>query len=68
MRAFAHPAAWMLPTIYWVYLSRAGYFHEWAAAQHGALAVAQRLGDPRAQAHVRRCLGAALTRLARNGT
>jgi tetratricopeptide (TPR) repeat protein len=55
--------AWMLPTIYWVYLGRAGYYQEWAAIQYAALAVAQRLGDPRAQAHVRRCLGTALTRL-----
>jgi tetratricopeptide (TPR) repeat protein/transcriptional regulator with XRE-family HTH domain len=54
---------WMLPTIISVYLSRAGYWHEWAATQHTALASAQRLGDRYAQAHVHRCLGHALTML-----
>jgi tetratricopeptide (TPR) repeat protein/DNA-binding XRE family transcriptional regulator len=52
--------AWMLPTIVSVYLNRAGYWHEWAATQHGALAAARRLGDRHAQAHVHRCLGQAL--------
>jgi tetratricopeptide (TPR) repeat protein len=53
--------AWTLTT----FLRRRGLWHDWAAVQRAALAAAQRLGDPTAQAQAHRGLADAYTRLRR---
>lgn len=55
--------AWMLPVVMAAYLNRVGYWDQCAEAQRAALAAAQRLDDPHAQARAHRCLGSALTQL-----
>jgi tetratricopeptide (TPR) repeat protein len=62
-RTGADVHAWMLPTIISAYLSRAGYWQEWAAIQQGALASARQLRDQHARAQAHRSLGLALTML-----
>jgi len=59
--------AWRLVWAMSVYLDRNGHWHDWATAGRTALAAAQRLGDPTAQATMHRYLARAYTRLERTG-
>jgi DNA-binding SARP family transcriptional activator/tetratricopeptide (TPR) repeat protein len=49
--------AWQLPRAVMPFLDRRGYWHEWADTSLLALAAAQRLGDPVAQAMIHSQLG-----------
>lgn len=51
--------AWRLPLALTDFHDRAGYWHDWAACQQIALAVAERLGDIAAQSNAHRYLGRA---------
>ncbi len=51
--------AWRLPLALTDFHDRAGYWHDWAACQHIALAAAERLGDIAAQSSAHRYLGRA---------
>ncbi len=53
--------AWTLDT----FLDRQGHWHDWAAIERAAVAAAERLGDPIAQARAYRLLGHAHARLGR---
>ena len=55
--------AWQLAWCLTTYLNRTGRWHEWWQAQTVALAAAQRLADPRRQAHSHMDLGNAANRL-----
>jgi tetratricopeptide (TPR) repeat protein len=55
--------AWQIPWTLADFFDRQGHWHDWAATHHIALAAAQRLQDPRAEARVRRSIGNACTRL-----
>jgi DNA-binding SARP family transcriptional activator len=57
--------AWKLAWTLVTFLDRRGYWREWAAAQHVALAAARRLTDEPAQIHVHRQLAGAYARLGR---
>jgi tetratricopeptide (TPR) repeat protein len=62
-RAGFDGCAWQLPWTMAHYLDWRGYWHEWAATQHTALAAATRLGDAAGQAVARRHLAHAYVRL-----
>jgi tetratricopeptide (TPR) repeat protein len=55
--------AWQLTVLLSDFLDRSGRWSEWAAALSKALAAADRLGDRAAQAHARRLLARAHTRI-----
>jgi DNA-binding SARP family transcriptional activator/Tfp pilus assembly protein PilF len=55
--------AWQIPWTLADYFNRRGYWYDWAATQHTALAAAQRSGDTTGQAHAHRELGHAYDRL-----
>ena len=55
--------AWQLAWVLTDFLERQGHWQKWAATQRSALAAAQRLGDPAAQAFAHRGMARALSRL-----
>jgi DNA-binding SARP family transcriptional activator/tetratricopeptide (TPR) repeat protein/transcriptional regulator with XRE-family HTH domain len=57
--------AWQLPAVLREHFDRRGYYADWAKCQRLALAAADRLGDPAAQALAHRLLGQALIQLRR---
>ncbi len=57
--------AWQLAWAIADYLDRRGYWDDWAATQHAALAAARRLMDGSGEAHAHRGIGCACDRLGR---
>jgi tetratricopeptide (TPR) repeat protein len=55
--------AWQIPWTLADFFDRQGHWQDWVATHHTALAAAQRLKDPTAEARVRRGIGNACTRL-----
>jgi DNA-binding SARP family transcriptional activator len=55
--------AWQLPWAMVDFLDGEGYWHEWVAIQHTAVAAAVRMGDTAGQAAARRLLGSGYARL-----
>ncbi len=59
--------AWQIPWTLADFFDRQGHWQDWATSHDTALAAAQRLQDPKAEARVRRSMGNACTRLGRHG-
>jgi tetratricopeptide (TPR) repeat protein len=57
--------AWQIPWVLETFFYRRSHWHDWAATQHTALAAAQRIADPHAQAEARRGIASAQIELRR---